>query len=109
MNVIRSALDWLGWDRVSETKRRHEELIKIMATLLERLAAVESGLDGLSEDLTEGLGEVTTEIAKLREQLGTVTPEVEATLARIEGKLGTTSTTAKAIADIIPNAPTAES
>lgn len=65
-----------------------------MATLNERLEAIEKNLD-------EAGTEIVAEIAKLREQLGTVPPEAEATLARLETK-------GKGLADIIPNAPPAE-
>lgn len=105
MKLIRSALDWLGWERVSETRARHNELIKlitdnhkkVMATIKERLEAIET-------HLTEGLGEVTTEITTLREQLsnaGQLPADAEATLQRIEAK-------ASALKDIIPNAPPVE-
>lgn len=62
-----------------------------MATLIERLAGIESALD-------EASTEITTELANLRAQLGNViTPEAEAIIGRLEGK-------AKALADVIPNA-----
>lgn len=62
-----------------------------MATLIERLAGIETALDEASTELTG-------ELAKLREQLGNViTPEAEAIIARLESK-------SKALADVIPNA-----
>jgi chromosome segregation ATPase len=88
----KSLLDWMGWEKLSETNNRWERLDKRMATIDERLAAIEGSID-------EAGGEITLELAKLREQLGNViTPEAEATIARLETK-------AKALADIIPNAP----
>lgn len=107
MNFIRLLLDWFGWERLSETNKRHQEILKAMATLAARLAAIETNVDTLAGSLTEGLGEVTTEIANLRDQLGTVTPEVEEIMVRLETKTTAAATTAKAIADIIPNAPPA--
>lgn len=105
MKLIRFLFDWLGWERLSETRARHEQLIQlihtnhrtIMATLKERFDQIEA-------DLTEGLGEVTTEITLLREQLsnaGQLPADVEVTLARIEAK-------SAALKDIIPNAPPVE-
>lgn len=91
MNLIRSALDWLGWERLTETKQRHQEILKLMATIAERLTLVETALD-------EAGTEIVSELAKLRDQIanGTVTPEALETLGRLETK-------AKALADIIPN------
>lgn len=105
MKIILSLLDWLGWEQVTETRARHRQIIDIinqqhrtiMATLKERFDQIEA-------DLTEGLGEVTTEITLLREQLsnaGQLPAEAEATLTRIEAKAG-------ALKDIIPNAPPVE-
>ncbi len=105
MKFIPFLLDWLGWERVSETRARHNQLITLitknhtalMATLKERLDKIEA-------DLNEGVGEVTSEITLLRDQLanaGTIPADAEATLARIETKAG-------ALKDIIPNAPPAE-
>lgn len=96
MNPIRSALDWLGWERLSETRKRHEQIIKIMATIQERLTTIETSID-------EAGTELTAELTKLREQIanGTVTPEALETIGRLEAK-------AKALADIIPNEPPVE-
>lgn len=103
MKLIRSALDWLGWERLSETRARHNELIqlikdnhdKVMATQKERFAAIE-------KDLDEGLGEVANEIASLRAQIEAGNDaETEAILQRIESK-------AVALKNIIPNAPPVE-
>ena len=103
MNILRTWRDWLGWERLSETRARHDELIKLittnhnklMATQKERFAAIE-------KDLDEGLGEVATEIASLREQIEAGNDaETEAILQRIEGK-------AVALKNIIPNAPSVE-
>ena len=68
----------------------NQTLKGIMATLQERLSAIEASLDEASTELT-------TELAKLREQLGNViTPEADAIITRLEAK-------SKALADIIPN------
>lgn len=60
-----------------------------MATVTERLAAVEGRLD-------EASTEILAEIAKLKEE--NLSPEGEATLARLESK-------ANALADIVGNVP----
>jgi len=81
--------------RESKQDKQHNELItilkQIMATLEERLAAIETALD-------EAGTELTAELAKLREQIasGTVTPAALETIGRLETK-------AKALADIMPN------
>lgn len=61
-----------------------------MATIDERFDAVEGMLE-------EASTEIVTLIQELRDQLGTLTPEQEAKLAAIE-------TSAKSLADIVPNA-----
>jgi len=75
--------------------QQHRNRKLIMATLNERLTAVETAID-------EAGTELTAELAKLREQIagGTVTPEALETIGRLEAK-------SKALADIIPNAPPA--
>lgn len=76
-------------------EQSNKQILKTMATVAERLSAVESALD-------EGAQELVAELAKLREQIanGTVTEEALATIGRLETK-------ATALANIIPNAPTA--
>jgi ABC-type transporter Mla subunit MlaD len=77
-------------DKNASLVKAINNLSKIMATVAERLAAVESAID-------EGSSELVAEIAKLREQIGAgITPEAEATLVRLEAK-------ATALKDIIPN------
>lgn len=93
---LESLSKWLPWNRDTEAEKRHKETVnllkKIMATLEERLAAIESALD-------EAGTEINAELAKLREQIanGTVTPAALETITRLEAK-------GKALADIIPNA-----
>lgn len=91
MNPIRSLADWLGWERLSETKQRHEEILM----KLKDLAAALTDIDG---KLTEAQTEITSEITKLRDALGDVdlSPEAEAALTAIQTK-------ANALADVVPN------
>ena len=105
MNIF----EWLGFEPAIEAKKRDEELKqlieKLMATVAERFAAIESSIDELSGKQTEALGEITTELQKLRDQLGnTITPEADATLGRIETKTAGALAVSKQLADIIPNA-----
>ena len=92
MNPIRSALDWLGWERVSETKKRHQEIIMKLSELAKSLTAVDT-------KLSEASTEILLEIQRLKDALGDVDipTEAEAALAAITAK-------ATALADIIPNA-----
>lgn len=68
-----------------------------MATLKERFDAVDASL-------TEASTELTSELQTLRNELAsasvTLSPEAEASLSSVEAK-------AKALADIVPNAPPA--
>jgi len=79
----------LGWLLILN----HQHQNRIMATVNERLTAIETALD-------EAGAEIVSELAKLREQIanGTVTQEALDTLGRIEAK-------ANGLAAIIPNAP----
>jgi len=90
MNIIRLLLDWLGWERLSDINKRHEEIIMKLSTLAASLNAVDS-------KLTEASTEIVSEIQKLRDALGDadIPPEAEAALAAIAAK-------ATALADIVP-------
>lgn len=92
---FRRALDWLAWETLTETKKRHDQIMSALSELNTRLTTVEAAL-------TKASTEITTELARLRDQLAT-TPlpdDAAATLIRIE-------TAAKALDDIIPDAPPA--
>jgi vacuolar-type H+-ATPase subunit E/Vma4 len=92
MNFIRSALDWFGWERLSDTKKRHQQIMS-------KLSNLAAALTGIDSKLTEAQMEIVAEIQKLRDSLGNVElpPEAEAALASIQAK-------ANALADVIPNA-----
>ncbi len=107
MNPIRSALDWLGWERVSKTNKRHDEIIKrldIMAKtqneLLNDLKALSVQSDKIAVEQAKRFDDLTEVIRKLTEQIeaGTVSPEVEASLAELQTKL-------QSLDDTIPDAP----
>lgn len=107
MKLIRSALDWLGWERVSETRARHNELIKLMAKNQTQLNADLKALSLQSEKIAaeqaKRFDDLNAVIVKLTEQInaGEVTPEVEASLAELQTKL-------QSLDDTIPDAPPAE-
>lgn len=70
----------------------NRKLDNIMATITERLKAVETAIDDAS-------AEIVAEIAKLKDE--NLSPEGEATLARLEAKV-------TALKDIVPDAPPAD-
>lgn len=74
MNPIRSALDWLGWERLSETRKRHQEIMAKLSTLGGTLTAIETTLN-----------KVKTEVEALKNQLGDVDlpADAQATLDRL--------------------------
>lgn len=92
MNLIRSALDWLGWERVSETKQRHKEIIMKLSELAASLSTVDA-------KLTEASTEILAEIQRLKDALGDVEIPADA-----QASLDAITAKANALADIIPNA-----
>jgi predicted transcriptional regulator len=107
MNFIRSALDWLGWERLSETKDRHNELKKIMALnqtqLIEKLKELSTQQDKIAAEQSKRFEDLTEVVKKLTEQseAGEVSPEVETTLGELATKM-------QAMDDTIPDAPEPE-
>lgn len=91
--MFRALLDWMGWERLTKTKQRHQQIMSSLNQLNERLVALEG-------QITKAAGEITTEIANLREQLGNVQipADAVATLERL-------STAAQSLDDIVPDAP----
>lgn len=96
MNVFRSALDWLGWERLSETRQRHQQLIM-------KLSELAAALGGIDNRLTKAQTEITTEIQNLRDALSNVElpAEAAAALTALEAK-------AQALDDVVPDAPAPE-
>lgn len=66
------------------------------------MPTIEERFDAVDASLTEASSELTAELQKLRDELAnasiTLSPKAEASLSNIEAK-------AKALADIVPNAP----
>lgn len=96
MNIIRSALDWIGWDNVTETRTRFKQINM-------KLSELAAQLTGIDDKLTEASTEIVAEIQKLKDALGDAEIPAEATAAleAISGK-------ASALADIVPNPPPQE-
>lgn len=59
MNLIRSALDWLGWERLTDTRARHDEQIK----LLHKIMATQAELIAQVNTLTTQLAAATESLA----------------------------------------------
>lgn len=93
MNIFRSALDWLGWERLTETKQRHQQILMKLSALAAALAAIDSRL-------TEAQTEIIAEIQKLKDALGDVELPTDAQAA-----LEAIDTKAKTLADVVPNEP----
>lgn len=89
--MISAILDWLGWEKLSETKQRHKEIIMKLSEILDKAKDIDS-------KLTEASGEIVALIKKLQDQLSDVDvpDEAAATLESI-------ATKAAALADIVPN------
>jgi len=88
--MLSAFLDWLGWERVSETKKRHQEIMSKLSGLAGQLAGIETKLD-------EAAVEIPKLIQELRDSLGdTELPaEADAILTRLTSK-------GAALADIVP-------
>lgn len=93
--ILQAVLDWLAWEPLTQTRNRHDQIMSALKDLNARLANVETALAKAST-------EITGELARLREQLANTELPADAaeTLTRIE-------TAARALDDIIPDAPPA--
>ena len=107
MKLIFSLLDWLGWERVSEIRARHNDIINRLILMAENqtqlndaLKALSVKADKIAAEQAKRADDLNAVIVKLTEQIqnGTVTPEVNATLAELETKF-------QALDDSIPDAP----
>jgi hypothetical protein len=89
--MLPAILDWLGWERLTQTKKRHEEIIM-------KLSQLATALQSVDGKLTEASTEIIALIQTLRDQLGDVEipADAEATLTAI-------TTKATALADVVPN------
>lgn len=92
MKIIRDSLEWLRRWRLSESKKRHIEIMIKLSELAAQLTSIDSKLN-------EASTEIVAEIQKLKDALGDaeLPAEAEAALAAISAK-------ASALADIVPNA-----
>jgi hypothetical protein len=106
---MRSLLDWLGWERLSETRARHKQTIDLLILMAKTQTQVNADLKALSlqsdkiaAEQAKRFDDLTAVIVKLTEQInaGEVTPEVEASLAELQTKL-------QSLDDTIPDAPPA--
>lgn len=89
--MLATFLDWIGWERVSETNKRHKEIMS-------KLSELAGALTGIDAKLTEASTEITGLIKDLRDALDNteIPAEAQAALDAITAK-------AAALADIVPN------
>lgn len=92
MKIVRSVLDYLGWERISQTNKRHQEIIMKLSELAASLSTVDA-------KLTEASTEILAEIQRLKDALGDVEIPADA-----QASLDAITAKANALADIIPNA-----
>ena len=106
-NIVRSPLDWLGWERLSEIRARHNELIQLLTIMAKNqtqlaadLRALSAQTDKIAAEQAKRFDDLSAVIQKLTDQInaGEVTPEVEATLGELQTKL-------QSLDDTIPDAP----
>jgi len=107
MKAIHSALDWLGWERVSETKKRHQEIINLLKAMARTQAELEVDIINLNtqqlkiaKEQGDRFDAQAAAIAALEELIrqGTVSDGVEAALATLKA-------TTQALDDSIPDVP----
>lgn len=74
--------------------------------VVEALTQIDNSVKQVGADLDEGFTEVGTLIGQLKD--GDTTPEQDTIISSITTRLGTMATTAKSLADIVPNTPPVE-
>jgi len=100
MKNFRELLDWFGWERLSETKQRHQELKDLMAKTAQELADL---IKESTAQTRKGINEVLTKIRNLEDIIAN-----GGDLSAIESAVAELSTATKALDDIVPDAPPVE-
>lgn len=98
MNLFRLALDCFGWERLSTTRKRHEELKEIMAKTAQELA---DEIKASTAQTRKGIDEVMTKIRNLEDIIN-----AGGDLSSIENAVADLKTASQVLDDIVPDAPT---
>jgi type II secretory ATPase GspE/PulE/Tfp pilus assembly ATPase PilB-like protein len=96
MKIFTAALDWLGWESLSETKKRHEELKALMAKTAAELAAE---ITAAGQQTRKGIDEVLAKIKSLEDIIA-----AGGDLSAIETAVADLKVTTQALDDIVPDA-----
>jgi uncharacterized phage infection (PIP) family protein YhgE len=96
MNFIRSVLDWFGWERLSDTNKRHNELKELMAKTAEEIAAE---IRAAGQQTRKGIDEVLAKIKSLEDIIN-----AGGDLSAIEAAVAELKVTTQALDDIVPDA-----
>ncbi len=83
MKPIRAALDWLGWERVSQTEKRHEEIIKLLKGIMATQAEIVAQLTAVKDQLVAANGRLTT-ITTIATKIGTETDGLKQRITDLE-------------------------
>jgi uncharacterized phage infection (PIP) family protein YhgE len=97
MNFIRSVLDWFGWERLSDTNKRHNELKELMAKTAEEIAAE---IRAAGQQTRKGIDEVLAKIKSLEDIIS-----AGGDLSAIDTAVAELKVTTQALDDIVPDAP----
>lgn len=118
MKLIRSALDWLGWERVSETRARQTAIINRLDTMAENQTELAAEIRSFKETVKAGTAKVLKaaqetgdKIKRLEEIIaagGPITQELKDLAAELNQAGAELTTAAQAADDVVPDALPAE-
>lgn len=111
--------DWMGWETLTETKRRHAEIMSAIKNYTDAVNAkfdeINTGLGALTDsvaDIGADVSYLKDTITKLQNTQGGITPEDQALLdaaqnavTALAGKTSALATAAKTLADATDSNP----
>jgi hypothetical protein len=111
--MIATLLDWMGWERLSETRNRFKRLEKLMAETQAELAAQIRANNALiranTEQVVKGQGEVVRTITRLQELIaagGPITQELKDAVAEHSAAVAAQTVVTQGLDDVTPDDPT---
>lgn len=118
MKFILFLLDWLGWERISETRARHNDIINRLKIMAENQAELAGEIRTFKETVKAGTAKVlkaTQEVSDKIKRLegiiaagGPITQELKDLAAELNTAGTELTAAAQAADDVVPDAPPAE-
>lgn len=114
MKPLRSLRDWLGWERRSETRARHQQIINLLELMAENQTEaaaeiLESNriLRANTDQVIKGQGEIVAKIKALEDLIaagGPITQDLKDAVAALRATATEQTTTTQDLDDVIPDA-----